>query len=190
MSSRGPSGACAVAVCSIRSAVAHAPDGPRDDIAVVVLQAATEGPARGLEGSVQMTAESAGEGLQLRLGGGVEAPARARAALAGLAGRVGAEALWSARLLVTELVTNSVRHGGAGDADGWIALEVELLADTLRVAVRDRGPGFDPAPRPPHQVWASGRGLFLVDKLADRWGASEGGNCVWFELDRGERTAA
>ena len=85
--------------------------------------------------------------------------------------------------MVSEIVTNSVRHANAGPED-WIRLDVALSPDGLRVEVADEGPGFEPSVgRPPHEQ-PSGRGLFLVDQLADRWGVADGGTRVWFEIGR------
>jgi anti-sigma regulatory factor (Ser/Thr protein kinase) len=50
--------------------------------------------------------------------------------------------------------------------------------------VTDHGPGFEPAPARPGPDQVAGRGLFLVDALADRWGSADGGTRVWFEVDR------
>jgi anti-sigma regulatory factor (Ser/Thr protein kinase) len=85
-------------------------------------------------------------------------------------------------------VTNSVRHGGSGEGD-WIGFEVALSPSALRVEVSDKGPGFDPAPERPTPDEVAGRGLFLVDALADRWGSADGGTRVWFEVDRPARDA-
>jgi hypothetical protein len=76
----------------------------------------------------------------------------------------------TARLPASEIVTNSVRHGGSGE-DDWIGFEVMLTPSVLRVEVSDRGSGFAPAPHRPSPDDAGGRGLFLVDALADRWAA-------------------
>lgn len=85
-------------------------------------------------------------------------------------------------LLVSELVTNSIRHAGLG-SDGSIRLGILDFPDRVRVEVVDRGRGFRRTPylRPPddHGGW----GLRMVDAVADRWGISDaGGTCVWFEL--------
>jgi anti-sigma regulatory factor (Ser/Thr protein kinase) len=86
------------------------------------------------------------------------------------------------RLLLTELVTNSVRHARAGNG-GPIEVHVRELPAGVRVEVDDRGQGFDPRPRTPGI--GGGFGLLLVDRLADRWGvADERPGRVWFELDR------
>jgi anti-sigma regulatory factor (Ser/Thr protein kinase) len=122
--------------------------------------------------------------LSLRLAGGPRAPAAARAALEALPrGGLDDAHAHTARLLTSEIVTNSVRHGGTGE-DDWIGFEVALSPSALRVEVADRGPGFTPDPAPPAADDPTGRGLFLVDQLADRWGSAEGGTRVWFELDR------
>jgi anti-sigma regulatory factor (Ser/Thr protein kinase) len=96
------------------------------------------------------------------------------------------EAAFNTRLLVTELVGNSVRHAGLDPAD-IITLDLEMRPGTVRVEVCDPGPGFSQPSfddQPP--LGTSGRGLYLVDALADRWGVSrtpEGQARVWFEID-------
>lgn len=85
------------------------------------------------------------------------------------------------RLLVSEVVTNAVRHGGA-------SRPVELHAtwnSEVRVEVSDSGEGFTPAPRQGPWDEPGGFGLFLVGQLADRWGVeTDGGTTVWFVLRR------
>ena len=158
---------------------------PRDDIAVLVLRATGDAlPARGREGLVRAGSLGRERALSLRLPGGPLAPAVARDAVETLpAGSLEAPVAHTARLLASELVTNSVRHGGSG-ADDAIGLEVVLSPSTLRVEVSDSGPGFQPAPARPGPDDAGGRGLYLVDSLADRWGSADGGTRVWFEVDR------
>lgn len=87
-------------------------------------------------------------------------------------------------LLVSEVVTNCVRHGGLGPEDR-IILAARLTPDFARVEVRDNGPGFDPDVR----HGASGFGLRMVDTLASRWGVDRdnGTTRVWFEVDRRRR---
>jgi anti-sigma regulatory factor (Ser/Thr protein kinase) len=87
------------------------------------------------------------------------------------------------RLLVSELVANAIEHGGAADAS--ILLSVERDGTTVRVEVEDAGPRFPPAPsEPPPPDATSGRGLYLLTALADRWGVDRRrGNRAWFELD-------
>jgi anti-sigma regulatory factor (Ser/Thr protein kinase) len=88
------------------------------------------------------------------------------------------------RLLVTELVNNSVVHGGA-DAEHHVILDLAVAPERIRAEVRDGGPGLDPDALRMRNDSASGNGLILLDGLASRWGVSaQGGTCVWFELDR------
>jgi anti-sigma regulatory factor (Ser/Thr protein kinase) len=109
----------------------------------------------------------------------------ARAALSALERHVDAVPLDDLRLLVTELVTNSVRHSGAAD----VHLHVSVAAGRVRVEVSDAGRGFMPAPQAPGVERSGGWGLYLVDRLASRWGvARDGLTRVWFEMDA--RTAA
>jgi len=83
-----------------------------------------------------------------------------------------------AALMVSELVTNAVRHGV-----GTIALHIDAEAAELRVEVADEG-NVEVAPSPTpgaHGGW----GLRIVDQLADDWGVLVGSTKVWFRL--GER---
>jgi anti-sigma regulatory factor (Ser/Thr protein kinase) len=91
------------------------------------------------------------------------------------------EAQFAVRILVSELFTNGVKHGGPGDR---IRLELELRADCVHVEIGDRGRGFEPAAvTMPDADATSGRGLALVDRLAERWGVERNGEShVWFEL--------
>ena len=128
--------------------------------------------------------------LHMRLKPGPEAAGEGRHALDRLEGSVDGDQLGELRLLVTELLTNSVRHGARHES--WITLDVEIYANSLRVVVTDPGPGFDPsAPRKRHPDRPGGWGLCLVDRLADRWGVESGDLTeVWFELDRGSTFAS
>lgn len=85
-----------------------------------------------------------------------------------------------ASLLVTELVANVVDHVGGGTT---LSVEVLLSGDWLRVAVVD-GSAVRPVVRPLDHEAPRGRGLRLVEAVADRWGCEghEGGKRVWFEL--------
>jgi two-component sensor histidine kinase len=87
-------------------------------------------------------------------------------------------------LLVSELVTNSIRHAGLTEADR-IVLAARLTGDFARVEIRDNGPGFHPDVR----HGASGFGLRMLDKLATRWGVDNDDEMtrVWFEVDRRPR---
>src|SRR5437764_2946843 len=121
--------------------------------------------------------------LQMRMRPGPEAAGEGRHALDRLEGAVDADQLDTLRLLVTELITNAVRHAGCR---AWIELGVEVYPDSVRGEVLDCGSGFQPPERPePHRDRTGGWGLCLVDQLADRWGvAPDDVTRVWFELGR------
>lgn len=115
-----------------------------------------------------------------------EAVPEARRALATLEPEIWGESLENVRLLVSELMTNSVRHSGAGQ-DDLIELRVFTDQGSVRVEVRDLGPGFEPPETVPSIYQDSGWGLYLVRQIADRWGIlREGATCVWFEIDAPE----
>jgi anti-sigma regulatory factor (Ser/Thr protein kinase) len=120
----------------------------------------------------------------MRLAPTARAPAEARSVVDGLAPPLRPNEVPAVRLLVSELVTNSVRHAELG-ADDWIDLQVAVAPDAVRVTVTDPGGGFVPPARPPHPTDPSGWGLTLVQRIADRWGiSSDGRTQVWFELSR------
>jgi anti-sigma regulatory factor (Ser/Thr protein kinase) len=118
-----------------------------------------------------------------RLPHGPEAAAAARDAVdAALASQLTSDAMPDLRLLVSELVTNAVRHGH--ECDGGVELTLDMEGGRLRVEVRDGGAGFVPTPRDPDPTTPGGWGLVVVDRLADRWGVEDtGGTRVWFEMN-------
>ena len=122
--------------------------------------------------------------LSATFAGGPYAAAAARRALGGLRDLIGRRCLDDVYLLVSELVTNGVRHGGAGE-DDVLDLTVLRHENRLRVVVTDWGPGFDGRPRPRNRAdQTGGWGLYLVERLAERWGVQRdaGATTVWFEL--------
>jgi anti-sigma regulatory factor (Ser/Thr protein kinase) len=85
------------------------------------------------------------------------------------------------RLLVSELVTNSVRHVTGSKQP--VRLAVRIGARRIHVEVHDGGPGFEPGTPKPRGA-DGGFGLFLVERMATRWGVdTRDGTRVWFELD-------
>jgi anti-sigma regulatory factor (Ser/Thr protein kinase) len=114
-----------------------------------------------------------------RLPSTARAPAEARRALRALAGVVPGPVLADAELVVSELVTNSVRHAPATP----IEVRVTVGRDRLHIVVQDGGMGFEPVVEPPGELRRARWGLYLVDRLADRWGV-EGVGRVWVELSR------
>lgn len=108
---------------------------------------------------------------------------RARDALDQFGSRVDERRLGDLRLLVSEVVTNAVRHAGMETGE-TIRLEIADGSEgRLRVEVSDGGSGFTPVKRDPDLERPGGWGLYLVEELADRWGVETGGRTlVWFEL--------
>jgi anti-sigma regulatory factor (Ser/Thr protein kinase) len=129
----------------------------------------------------------AGDALEVHLPRNVRAPGAARVVVAeGLRDRVAASVLESARLVVSELVTNSVRHSGASTA-GVVVVRVGLTETLVRVEVEDRGRAGTVAPRSPDLEGGGGFGLHVVQALSERWGLERiaaGGTRVWAQLAR------
>jgi anti-sigma regulatory factor (Ser/Thr protein kinase) len=116
------------------------------------------------------------------MAGGEQAPERARAWLRNVARWLDRESEKALALLVSELVNNAVRHGGAGDSE-LIELELSATANGVGVAVSDPGPGFAPMRREAPLDEPGGWGLVLVDQMSERWGVVHDGRThVWFEL--------
>ena len=174
--------ASALSVCGgrpastiVRDVAGAALDGgerePRDDIALLVL-------------SVPAAPAAPGEQAALRLPAEPGAIPLARQAIEKLEPGLEHALMVNLRLLVSELVTNSIRHA---HTPAWASIDLQatVFADRVRVEVGDDGPGFDPRPPDPDRDKPSGWGLYLVDQLADRWGVTRTGvTRVWFEIDR------
>ena len=114
------------------------------------------------------------DGLRVRLGSGPDAAAEARRAIARLRADLDPPLMDTLRLLVTELVTNSVRHTQCNA----LTLKVAVGRSAVLTEVTDDGPRLI-------LVVMCG-GLFLVQRLAKNWGVKEDGDSkrVWFELCR------
>jgi serine/threonine-protein kinase RsbW len=119
--------------------------------------------------------------VALRLKPDEHSPAKARRSLESLRASLDDPVVDDAALLVSEIVSNSVRHA---DLDATDAIEVRIRGSRsmLHVDVIDPGPGFDPeAPQDRHAE--GGWGLWLLDRLATRWGVERrGATRVWFDL--------
>jgi PAS domain S-box-containing protein len=151
-----------------QTAVSHAYFQPQDDMALVAVQV----PGEFIRAA------------QFEVGGGAEAIGLARSALAEFLGdALSPERLYDLQLLVSEVVTNAVRHGGARKGEE-VDFRIALTTEQVRLEVRDPGPGFhDVMPELPATDRGGGYGLYLVDLFADRWGVSGAeGSCVWFEV--------
>ena len=110
---------------------------------------------------------------------------RARASLSTLEPFVSDRLLEGLRLLITELMTNCVRHAGV-DEHSAMGLSIHLSQDKLRGVVSDAGPGFErPDVVAPHADKPGGFGLVILDSISDRWGLATRDELfrVWFEVD-------
>jgi anti-sigma regulatory factor (Ser/Thr protein kinase) len=107
-----------------------------------------------------------------------QAPFLARRALADLEGKIDPAVLPDVRLLVSELITNSVKYGA-----GPVRLEITAEDDRVRAEIVDQGVGFTPVERNDDLDKVGGWGLHLVEQLTTEWGTYEGSTHVWFEID-------
>jgi anti-sigma regulatory factor (Ser/Thr protein kinase) len=91
-------------------------------------------------------------------------------------------------LIVSELVTNAVRHARGTDV---VEIDLHATRTCLRIEIQDYDQHW-PLPRIPGGFEESGFGFVLVDALADKWGVRETatGKAVWAELDAAARPAA
>lgn len=110
-----------------------------------------------------------------------------------LRGRLEPEALENLRLLVSELVTNSIRHGKLREGD-FVALKVSVKDRSARVEVTDSGKPFEPRVTSPTLDRDSRWGLYLVSTISNRWGLRRSpfwwirqGKTVWCELELGPK---
>jgi anti-sigma regulatory factor (Ser/Thr protein kinase) len=117
---------------------------------------------------------------ELRLASGLGAPGQARDFLAAQCRSWGVpEFLERGALVISELVTNAVRHAGT---DIHVALSLRGTGFTM--TVHDFGRG-EPHVVPPDQRVIGGRGLAMVDRLAESWGVDtdRDGKSVWCRLE-------
>jgi serine/threonine-protein kinase RsbW len=119
--------------------------------------------------------------LTLELPANHYAPTRARELVREAAATTGvtADDRWRVEMIVTELVSNAVRHGPGGPVE----VALESGGQGMRGEVADPGRGIhhlDLVAR--RATEEGGRGLFLVDALSDSWGLSEDRSRVWFEV--------
>ena len=159
-----------------------------DDTAVLALRATNLGEGDGDTLGLPGTADPA-QVVRVELPGSPHAPSMARRTVTATLGEAGLhDQVDTAALLVSEVATNALRHGGGPEE-----LIIEIDAEGVSVGVTDG------SPQPPHEersagpgavrvvgggLTESGRGLLLVDMLADSWGwrPEAGGKLVWFRL--------
>lgn len=125
--------------------------------------------------------------LEMSLTPRPRAPAEARKGLLTIVEKLPPDRFNDVRLLVSELVTNSVRHSGLNGGEGrqTIGFRVRQRGQSLRFEVSDPGKGPDRKVRASTEDQVSGWGLQIVDRLSERWGVvrATSGSTVWFEID-------
>ena len=162
--------------------VASAPDSDPDRLADRVLSADVwPHPRTDDVALLALTTEGAPTGSALRRfpGDASSAPSARRFAADVITAWGLARLSDTAQLLLGEVITNAVQH-----TVGDVRVRVQRTADRLRIEVTD---GSDRVPdvRPIDLEAENGRGLFIVQALADAWGhesVETGGKTVWFEL--------
>ena len=123
------------------------------------------------------------DALELSIGGGPDAARTARHAVAErLDHSLSREAVEEVQLVISELVTNAVRHADAG-ADDRIDVRIIPGRTALRIEVSDSKPDVHPAQRDRRMAerGAGGLGLVVVDTLCPTWGTEtlDGRKTVW-----------
>ncbi|HEX4720513.1 MAG TPA: ATP-binding protein [Thermoleophilaceae bacterium] len=119
--------------------------------------------------------------LSLELPATSHAPARARALVREAARQTGVtdDDRWRVEMIVTELVTNAVKHGPGGPVE----IAISAGGNGVRGEIGDPGPGIHGSRLVRRRATEEGgRGLFLVDALSDSWGLSGDRSRVWFEV--------
>lgn len=127
--------------------------------------------------------------LDLSLPVAVESASSARHQMRELSGVLETQVIENVSLLVSELVTNTLRHAGLGPSDR-VDVRVRANDRRVRVEVVDRGRGFHLNDNlAPSADRLGGWGLYLVEQLANRWGVDDAapGTSIWFEIDRPQR---
>ncbi|MGJ6963173.1 ATP-binding protein [Streptosporangium sp. G11] len=122
------------------------------------------------------------------LPGVAESVSSARRYVRGVLENSGHRDTYDAELLVSELVSNAIRHSESGRVGGRVTVVVANLGDVTRIAVIDEGSStcMPHLPAEPDEDAEGGRGLWLVREVALSWGWYEGtaGRVVWFQLAR------
>jgi serine/threonine-protein kinase RsbW len=128
--------------------------------------------------------------MEFHLPAGATAPSLARATLAAVA-HPSREVADDVILLTSEVVTNAIRHSGSAP-HGDVIVRVEAGEDAIHVEVLNPGASFDPQVPSSPSPSGTGLGLFLVDRLASRWGVEREGQRtkVWFDVPASGRAAA
>jgi signal transduction histidine kinase len=125
----------------------------------------------------------AGQSLEFLLDGGADAVPETRKVLLAADGFVPDSVRDDLLLLASELVSNAVRHGGVEPGQA-VRVALRLREGLVRLEVTDPGGQFTRARVRERRDETGGWGLFLVDRIATRWGVrrTSTGTAVWFEL--------
>lgn len=116
--------------------------------------------------------------------GGVQAPRRARSVMSAHLRGIDPAVAPDAELIISELVTNSIRHAGVG-SDQLVAVDLMVLDERLRITVTDPGCDLEPRLITEDPDGLGGHGLRLVEQLSVSWGVGRdavGATQVWCDL--------
>ncbi len=116
--------------------------------------------------------------------GGVQAPRHARSVTSSHLHDIDPTVAADAELIISELVTNSVRHAGVG-SDQLVTVDLTLLDQRLRIAVTDPGGDLEPRLIAEDLDGLGGHGLRIVEQLSAAWGVGRdavGATQVWCDL--------
>lgn len=94
----------------------------------------------------------------------------------------GHPALESAKLIISELVTNAVLHGGRDAGRVMVSVDTQVGPEGALLRLEVSQPhhvGFDFEDQDPGHMDSTGRGLMIVDAVADEWGFDRSSGSVW-----------
>lgn len=107
-----------------------------------------------------------------------------------IAGPLAARHRFRIRTVAAEAISNAINYGNRHDVARMVTVEIGVTSDHVRLGVADEGDGFDPTEvrelsleHDCHQA-TSGRGLFLIRRLADQVSFNERGNTIWVTIAR------
>jgi anti-sigma regulatory factor (Ser/Thr protein kinase) len=123
--------------------------------------------------------------IRISLAPNDSAPTRARRALEEIGGDLDEGVRERSSVVISELVTNCIKHAGLSELE-QIEVEIAVRPDLVRVGVTDPGDGFEiVAQRPGEEDGSGGWGLWLIERMTDRWGVDFSHNTnIWAEIDR------
>jgi anti-sigma regulatory factor (Ser/Thr protein kinase) len=138
----------------------------------------------GTNGARAPGAYDAAPAISFGVPGGVGAPRHARSVMSSHLRDIDRTVASDAGLIISELVTNSVRHAGVG-SDQLVTVRLVLLNEHLRLTVTDPGCDLEPRLITEDPEGLGGHGLRLVEQLSVAWGVGRdavGATQVWCDL--------